>query len=670
LQTGYGPDVQFRDQQREAVRSVALDRGRVLLVQRTGWGKSAVYFVSTRLLRDAGAGPTIIVSPLLALMRDQMEAADRLGLSADTINSSNKDEWDRVEAELTDGSVDLLLISPERLNNVDFRNRLLRPLAESTGLLVIDEAHCISDWGHDFRPDYRRLVRVLELMPPDTPVLCTTATANDRVVSDISAQLGDTLEVIRGKLGRDSLWLGVRAMPSQAARLVWLLRAVRSWPGSGIVYCLTVADTHRIADWFRQHDITAAAYSGETEDEDRRQIEQQLKANELKVVVATSALGMGFDKPDLTFVVHYQSPDSPIAYYQQIGRAGRSVSRADVVLLTGYEDEDIWRYFLETSLPLQGDAEAVVGALTEHADWMSQRNVESALNIRSARLAGLLKILEVEGAVERAGARYRRTVRPWTFDAERYERVRASRLAEQEAMRAYAESGECRMSYLQRLLDDRDVSPCGHCDNCVGSASDWEPTPAELAEAVAFIRRRPVEIGPRKQWATGGRIAADLRSEPGLSLAYLSDPGWGRGVLDARRRDGTVDQDVVDAAAALIRRWSPSPAPVAVVCVPPWEPSRRIVPDFAARLAAALGLPLRDALRKTRPTPPQTSMENSWQQWHNVDGAYEVVDALPSRPLLLVDDVVDSRWTLTTIGALLRAAGSGPVFPFALAKVK
>ena len=476
--------------------------------------------------------------------------------------------------------------------------------------------------------------------------------------------------MIRGRLGRDTLWLGVRAMPSQAARLVWLLDAVGRWPGSGIVYCLTVADTHRIADWLRQHGVAAAAYSGETEDEDRRRIEQQLKANELKVVVATSALGMGFDKPDLTFVVHYQSPDSPIAYYQQIGRAGRSVTRADVVLLTGYEDEDIWKYFLETSLPLQGDAEAVVNALADETDWVTQRSLESTLNIRSSRLTGLLKILEVEGAVERSGTRYRRSDQPWAFDGERYERVRASRLAEQAAMRAYADSDECRMAYLQRLLDDRDIGPCGRCDNCRGEVSDWEPSAADLAEAVEFIRRRPVEIEPRKQWATGGRIAAEVRSEPGVALAYLSDPGWGRGVLATKRDDGTVDQELVDAAAALVRRWSPSPAPAAVVGVPAWEQTRQIVPDFAGRLAAALSLPLCDALRKTRPTPPQTSMENSWQQWHNVDGAYEVVGDVPSGPLLLVDDIVDSRWTLTTIGALLRSAGSGPVFPFALTKVK
>jgi ATP-dependent DNA helicase RecQ len=670
LQRGYGTEVGFRDQQLESVRAVARDRRRVLLVQRTGWGKSAVYFVATRMLRDAGAGPTIIVSPLLALMRDQMAAADRLGLRADTINSSNRSEWDRIEGELVDGSVDLLLISPERLNNPDFRRRLLRPLAESTGLLVIDEAHCISDWGHDFRPDYRRLIRVLDLTPPGTPVLCTTATANDRVIADIGTQLGDTLEVLRGRLGRDSLWLAARSMPSQAARLVWLREAVEGWPGSGIVYCLTIPDTHRIADWLRKHGIAAAAYSGETEDEDRRRIEQQLKANELKAVVATSALGMGFDKPDLTFVVHYQSPDSPIAYYQQIGRAGRSVTRADVVLLAGYEDEDIWTYFLETSLPLQGDAEAVVAALTDHGDWMSQRELEAALNLRSARLGGLLKILDVEGAVERSGTRYRRTEEPWSFDRERYERVRESRLAEQQAMRAYADSGECRMTYLQRLLDDRDPQPCGRCDNCRGEIVEWAPSAAALAEAVEFIRARPIEIDARKQWATGGRIAAEQRIEPGLALAYLSDPGWGRSVQTARHNDTTVGQDVVDAAEALLRRWAPSPAPVAIVGVPAYEPNRPLVADLAERLGTALGLPVCTALRKTRPTPPQSSMENSWQQWHNVDGAYEVVEPLPDGPLLLVDDLVDSRWTLTTIGAVLRGAGAGPVYPFALAKTK
>ena len=312
LQRALGPSAQFRDGQLQAIEALAESRSRLLVVQRTGWGKSAVYFVATRLLRDRGAGTTIIVSPLLALMRDQIEAAKRLKLNAVTINSSNLQEWHAIEEGLLDQTVDLLLVSPERFNNVEFRDRLLRPITGNTGLLVIDEAHCISDWGHDFRPDYRRLVRVLERMPSNAPVLCTTATANERVIDDIRQQLGTDLKVMRGGLARDSLSLSSLKVSTVVERLAWLAHWIPRMAGSGIVYCLTVADTVRVSDWLNTNGITAAAYSGETDPEQRIEVERQLKANELKVVAATSALGMGFDKPDLAFVIHYQSPDSSI----------------------------------------------------------------------------------------------------------------------------------------------------------------------------------------------------------------------------------------------------------------------------------------------------------------------------------------------------------------------
>ena len=468
LRTALGRGAEFREQQLEAIEAVVQHRRRLLVVQRTGWGKSAVYFVSTKLLRDAGAGPSIIISPLLALMRDQISAAERLGLRADTINSANKDDWNRVEKELLEGAIDLLLISPERLNNQDFRDRLLNPLTAAAGLLVVDEAHCISDWGHDFRPDYRRLVRVLELMPPTIPVLCTTATANDRVINDIGQQLGSGLQVIRGSLDRESLSLHVLSIDSQAERLAWLAHWIPQIQGCGIIYCLTIADTLRVADWLNSKGVSAAAYSGDSDGDHRLEVERMLKANEVKVVAATSALGMGFDKPDLA-VIHYQSPDSPVAYYQQVGRAGRAVEHADVVLLVGHEDDDIWRYFLENSLPVQWHAEAVVNALAETADWVSPRQIERSVNIKTGRLAGLLKILEIEGAVEKQGARFRRSLRPWTFDVERVERVRSARLAEQQAMREYADLDDCRMAFLRAALDDPSPAPCGRCDNCAGA---------------------------------------------------------------------------------------------------------------------------------------------------------------------------------------------------------
>jgi ATP-dependent DNA helicase RecQ len=669
LRRALGPSAQFRDGQLEAIEAVVEQRSRLLVVQRTGWGKSAVYFVATRLLRDRGAGTTIIVSPLLALMRDQIEAASRLHLNAVTINSSNTEEWDRIEKDLLRGAVDLLLVSPERFNNADFRDRLLGPLSRSAGLLVVDEAHCISDWGHDFRPDYRRIVRVLEFMPPGLPVLCTTATANDRVIEDIRHQLGADLKWIRGSLDRESLSLSSIRIPTIVERLAWLAQRIPRMAGSGIVYCLTVADSARVAEWLNAKGIPAAAYSGETDPERRLEIEKQLKTNELKVVAATSALGMGFDKPDLAFVTHFQSPDSPVAYYQQVGRAGRAVDHAEVVLLWSERDEDIWQYFLETGLPVQWHAEQVVQYLEAEGDWVRQRDIEVNVNMPSSRITGLLKVLDVEGAVEKERSKYRRTLRPWTFDSARIERVRTARLAEHQAMRDYATTSVCRMAFLRNALDDTDVGACGRCDNCTGDRYDGKTDPSLVGQALTFIRRRPITIEPRKQWLghRSGKISNAL--EPGRALCYLTDPGWGDQLLEAKRGGGLVSDELVEAAAALVDDWMPG-FDGTVVCVPSLDPTRTLVENFAGRLAERLHVPLSDCLVKLRPNAPQKLMENSAQQLRNVDEVFGIRGNTPTGPILLVDDVVDSRWTMTVLGDLLLAAGCGPVYPFTVGKTK
>ncbi|HUH68688.1 MAG TPA: RecQ family ATP-dependent DNA helicase [Mycobacterium sp.] len=669
LRRALGPSVQFREGQLEAIEALVEQRSRLLVVQRTGWGKSAVYFVATRLLRDRGAGTTIIVSPLLALMRDQIEAACRLHLNAVTINSSNTDDWVGIEQDLLSGKVDLLLVSPERFNNVDFRDRLLEPLTRSAGLLVVDEAHCISDWGHDFRPDYRRLVRVLELMPQGIPVLCTTATANNRVVEDVRQQLGADVKVIRGGLDRESLSLHSIRIPSIVERLAWLAQWIPRMPGSGIVYCLTVADTARVADWLNAKGIPAAAYSGETDSERRPEIEQQLKENELKVVAATSALGMGFDKPDLAFVIHLQSPDSPVTYYQQVGRAGRAVDHAEVVLLWSERDEDIWQFFLETGLPVQWHAEQVIDYLEDVANWVGQRDIEEHVNMPSSRITGLLKVLHVEGAVEKDRSKYRRTLRPWSFDSARIERVRDARLAEHQAMRDYATTSGCRMAFLRDVLDDNDVNPCGRCDNCTGERYDAGTDPSLVGQALAFIRRRPITIEPRRVWVghRSGRIGNPL--EPGRALCYLTDPGWGDELLDAKRSRRLVSDELVEAAAALVTDWLPG-FDGTVVYVPSLDPTRTLVPNFAARLAELLHLPLSDCLVKVRMNAPQKLMENSAQQLRNVSDVFQIRGDTPSGPVLLVDDVADSRWTMTVLGDLLMAAGSAPIYPFTVARTK
>lgn len=669
LCSAYGSAAEFRDGQLDAIERLVVDGRRLLVVQRTGWGKSVVYLTATRLLRDAGAGPTIIVSPLLALMRDQIEAADRMGVRAATMNSSNQEEWDKVEAELLGGDMDLLLVSPERLNNPAFREKVLIPITERAGLFVIDEAHCISDWGHDFRPDYRRITRVLNLLPGNVPVLCTTATANNRVVADVIAQLGSELTVLRGPLDRESLSLSAMRLDTQAERLAWLAEWIPAAPGTGIVYCLTVADAERVAAWLQHRGIDAVAYSGDGEAEARLDIERRLKKNQVKVVCATSALGMGFDKPDLAFVVHFQSPDSPVAYYQQVGRAGRSIAHAEGVLLSGAEDQEIWDWFVKTGLPVQEQAEKVIGVLDAQADWVTLRELEAAVNLRQARLETLLKVLDVDGAVESQGRKYRRTLSAWTFDQERIERVRDARLHEHQLMRDYATTKLCRMRLLRETLDDPTDVDCGRCDNCRG-ANSAAPSQHLVLEAITFLRHRPAVIEPRRRWVwpRSGSIPPERRLKEGRALAFLSDAAYGAELREAKHAGRPVSNDIVNASADLIRGWLPVPA--TLVPVPSFEPDRALVLDLARRLAAALGWPYAEPVAKVRRTQPQKLMENSAQQLRNLDGAYEVQGAVPTGPVLLVDDVSDSRWTMTVIAHLLAEAGAHDITPFAIARTK
>jgi ATP-dependent DNA helicase RecQ len=664
-----GPKALLRDDQLAAILALVIDRRRAVVVKRTGWGKSAVYFVATRLLRDAGAGPTLLVSPLLSLMRDQIAKAEIIGIRAATINSTNLDQWRQVEAELAAGQVDLLLISPERLNNPQFRTQVLPELSARVGLLAIDEAHCISDWGHDFRPDYRRLVRVLDDLDPDIPVLACTATANERVMADVAEQLGATPLLFRGSLDRESLRLSVLNIPSQAERLAWLAEHLPELPGSGIVYCLTVGDADRVAGWLRTNEIDARAYSGRTDPAERLEIEDALRADQVKVVAATSALGMGFDKPDLAFVVHFQSPDSPVTYYQQIGRAGRALDQAEVVLLCGAEDRAIWEWFASTAFPPRHQVATVLNAL-EAGGPMSTGLLEEIANLSRSRLELMLKVLDVEGAVRRVTGGWERTEASWSYDADRHQRVAAARKAEQAAMLAYATTDQCLMAYLRTQLDDPNPAPCGRCANCTRQRPSPHVSPALAAEAGRFLAGQDLILTPRLQWPHGilglrGRIPEQLRVQPGRALATLGGPGWGPLVRELLASDGPVPDELPDAVVRLLGRWDWPERPTWVTFVP----SRRhpkLVQDLAERIAEAGGLPLHNLLERTRNDPPQLEMANSAHQCRNVHGAFAITGPVPQGGVLLVDDTADSKWTLTVVGALLRQAGAGAVYPLVL----
>lgn len=659
------PGVTFRPGQLEAIETVTTQNGRALVVQRTGWGKSAVYFIATRILRSRGSGPTVIVSPLLALMRNQIQAAERLGLSAVTVNSSNRDDWVDVFTSIDDDEIDLLLISPERLNNPRFRTDILPDLLNRLGLLVIDEAHCISDWGHDFRPDYRRLQRIVEALPPTTPVLGTTATANDRVVADIEEQLGSNLVVIRGTLDRPSLRLQVIDMPNKAERMAWLAKTIPDLPGAGIVYTLTITDAKRVGRFLKKQGIDAEFYTGQSETEDRLDIEERLSANELKVVVATSALAMGYDNPHVQFVIHFQVPGSPIAYYQQVGRAGRAVDEAFGVALSGVEDVRIQDYFIETAFPSEEVTASILNALSS-SDGLTRGQLLEHVNMQPSRLDGTLKILEVEQAIYRDDRRWFRSAAAWEYPRDRIESVNEHRRREQQAMAGYVTTDACLMAYLRTELDD-DAAPCGRCGNCAGDPLD--PTVNATLTAVAhdFIRLQPIVIEPRKQApASLARLnLKDHRLEEGHALARYRDPGWGELVERGKFHSGRFDNELVHASADLILRWTPDPFPAWLTAVPD-RTSAGVVVDFARRLADTLGIDYVDAVARVADNAPQRDMQNSYQQAHNVLKAFEVRD-VGAGPVLLVDDIVDSRWTLTVIGSLLLQAGSGLVYPFVLA---
>src|SRR3954451_4540045 len=656
-----GPGAEFREHQLEAVRDLVADRARVLCVQRTGWGKSAVYFIATALLREQGAGPALIVSPLLALMRNQIAAAERLGIRARTINSTNREEWETVRGLLSDDAVDLLLISPERLNNPKFRDEMLPLFAARVGLLVVDEAHCISDWGHDFRPDYRRLADMLAALPAGVAVLGTTATANDRVVADIAEQVGVD-RTYRGPLGRASLRMEVVELGAQADRLAWLATHLPSLPGSGIVYTLTKRDADVVAEFLSGHGIPAEAYSGEVSNETRVEVEDRLLRNDLKCVVATSALGMGYDKPDLGFVVHYQAPGSVISYYQQVGRAGRAIERADVVLLRGAEDKRIQDFFIEQAFPPRDRVERVLEALPA-----STPELMSVVNLGRGRLEAMLKVLDVEGAVSRSGTTWERVPGSgWVYDGERYANVTALRRREQAAMAQFGADGRCLMRALQEELDDPAPSDCGICSVCAGPRFDGALDPALVREAALHLRSRPLVLETKKMAPDPEgkmrKLGDDVRAEEGRALARLGDGGWDP-LVRSGRSEGRFADELVEAAASAVRAWG---APVAWVTAIPSSRSGALVPDFAARVAGQLGLPFFPVLERAREAPPQREMENSAQQVANVRGAFAVVGDVPAEPCLLVDDIRFSGWTLAMVAGQLRRRGSGPVHPFAL----
>lgn len=665
-----GPEAVPHEDQTTAVRALVADGARVLVVEKTGWGKSAVYFAATSALRSLGRGPTIIVSPLLALMRDQVAAATRGTLIARTINSTNVDDWDAIMHDTEHGDVDVLLVSPERLANPTFAKRI-GPVVKAAGLIVIDEAHCISDWGFDFRPDYQRLSKVLTASP-GTPVLATTATANTRVTADVAQQLGPETLVLRGELARTSLRLSVVPGLDALERYAWVDSALTALEGSGIVYVPTVADTTRLAEFLTSQGHVVASYSGQLDTETRERVEDRLRANELKAVVATSALGMGYDKPDLGFTIHVGSPDSPVAYYQQVGRAGRAIDRAEAILLPAETDERLWEYFATSSIPDPANIATVQAALDAATEPLTVPRLTDATGIRKGRLEALLKIMAVEDAVERVGTGWRGTGSPYVYDAEKWGAIVAARRAEADLMRHYARGAGCLMEFLQRALDDLDPGPCGSCSVCTGVLpAPGRTIDSERVEAArSHLRGVDVIIEPRKLWPSGnsrGLRGAIVGASQGRALTFADTPGWGEVPRLITGPDQSVPENVGAGLVAVLSRWRHSwgPRPVAVVAVPSRRHSN-LITSAAAYVASVGKLELLDVIEVDGPRPSENDSPAV-----RVDALVRSLSlrsnaSIPSGPIILIDDSYRTGWTMTYASTLLRTAGATAVLPLVL----
>ena len=676
LRIGSGrADATFRDGQEDAIRHIVEGKGRLLVVQKTGWGKSFVYFIATKLLREAGAGPALLISPLLALMRNQIAAAERMGVRAATINSDNQDEWKSVEAKLRRNEVDILLIAPEKLGNDWFNTEVLAGIAGQISLMVIDEAHCISDWGHDFRPHYRLLERIARTLPANLRLLATTATANDRVMEDLVAVLGPNMKVLRGDLNRSSLTLQTMRLPSQAVRLAWIAQQLSSLPGHGIIYTLTIRDANQLADWLKAQGFAVEAYTGKTGDR-REELEQALQENKVKALVATTALGMGYDKPDLAFVIHFQMPGSVVAYYQQVGRAGRALESAYGVLLSGDEEEGITDWFIRSAFPTRQEVDDVLGALNEAPEGLSIPDLMTCVNMSKGRIEKTITALSLESPapIAKQGTKWQLTAAElgdefWA----RADRLTKLRRAELQQMQEYVSRpfGQ-HMGFLIDALDG---------DSSTVSPPSLPPLSEEVdqllvREAEEFLCRTSLPIEPRKKWPVGGmpqygiHTASTIpyQAQPGKALCVWGDAGWGGLVRQGKYHDGHFSADLVAACVKMIQEWNPQPSPTWVTCVPSLR-HPALVPNFAQRLAAALGLPFHMVIAKTDARPEQKTMANSTQQARNIDGSLALNgQPIPPGPVLLVDDMVDSRWTLTVAAWLLRKSGSGAVWPMALSQ--
>ena len=671
LYAGGTPNPAFREGQYEAIEAT-LTRKRVLVVQKTGWGKSLVYFISTKINRQQGRGVTLIISPLLVLMENQIDAAKKMDLKCGVLNSTVKDAATRkaILQNLLKNEYDLFFITPESLFGDEFQETVG---SIDIGLFVIDECHCISDWGHDFRLEYGNLYKIINILPENVPVLGTTATANDRVIEDLAKQFGKDVFISRGSLTRDSLHIEILPLESKALRYAWLARNIPILPGAGIIYCLTKRDCRQLSDFLNQKGLDTMPYYSDGElDEQNKLAEEKLMKNEIKALVSTIKLGMGYDKPDISFVVHYQQPGSVVAYYQQIGRAGRNIPAAYCYLMTGQEDDQILEYFIETAFPTKEQAQSIIIALQENSGLTINR-IESICNMRRSKIEQFLSFLENEGYVYRKARTYFRSAKPFVYNGEHYDEIKKTKRAEKGIMQKYLLTDACLSKYIVSALNDASAYDCGKCRNCRGGyrifPDSLHPSDDEINAAQEYLNSLYIPIEPRKRWPAPNMLDVKTtishQNETGLALAKYGDAGYGEMVAHDKYRADCYREALIAKSTDILKQKADKLGIEAITIVPSCRNGK--VNLFAEEVAKRLRIAYLELFTRSE-SPQQKNMENSYFQAKNIIDSMSIKDnAIVPKRVILIDDVVDSKWTLTVCGWLLKNAGTDIVYPFCLA---
>jgi len=646
----------FYDEQWETIEKV-LNGEKVLLIEKTGFGKSLCFQFPATVFD----GITVIFSPLIALMRDQVKKLSSLGIPAKCINSEQTPEENRqIINEAKQGKIKILYIAPERQENSEW---IEAAREMNLSMVVVDEAHCISVWGHDFRPSFKRIINLVNLLPKGLPVLATTATATKRVEADIAQQMGSNFTVIRGNLMRDNFRLFVVRVNSEDEKMIWLRQNLEKLPGSGILYTGTRVDTEIYSKWFDYLNIPSTGYNAGLDAESRVSIENGLMKNQWKCVISTNALGMGIDKSDIRFIIHTQIPQSPIHYYQEIGRAGRDGKPSYVILFYNPEDKKLPEAFIEGSRPAVSKYEKVIEAVK--SEMLGERDLMKRTNLKRNQIrvikADLIEQNIIREVTIGKSKKFEYIAGAPPLSTQVFEELRANKTQDLEKMIEYAETTQSRMKFLCDYLGDDSTHTFTNCDN-TGLKKITVTTNDEWKQKLQDFREN---YFPVLEVETKGTNLIN-----GVAASYYGFSNVGNAIHRSKYENGGDFPDFLLGLFLKAYRIKFSQEKFDLILYVPPTKSGDLVRNFAVKVSQVLKIPISHHLIKQRETSEQKVFENTYLKLENVRDAFEIKtpEEVRGKNILLIDDIFDSGATIKEIGRYLSNLGAEKVAPVVIAK--